>query len=57
VMCPREVRREAWNRLASELDRSKLQSMTNEIQLPGVLVAAPAILDGRIRGRIVVKIQ
>ena len=35
----------------------KLQTMTNEIQLPGVLVAAPAILDGRIRGRIVVKIQ
>jgi acrylyl-CoA reductase (NADPH) len=57
VMCPREVRREAWNRLASDLDRGKLQTMTNEIQLPGVLVAAPAILDGRIRGRIVVKIQ
>jgi len=57
VMCPREVRREAWNRLASDLDRSKLQAMTNEIQLPGVLVAAPAILEGRIRGRIVVKIQ
>jgi hypothetical protein len=34
-----------------------LQTMTNEIQLPGVLGAAPAILDGRIRGRIVVKIQ
>jgi hypothetical protein len=33
-----------------------LQTMTNEIQLAGVLVAAPAILDGRIRGRIVVKI-
>jgi acrylyl-CoA reductase (NADPH) len=44
-------------RLASDLDRGKLQTMTNEIQLPGVLVAAPAILDGRIRGRIVVKIQ
>jgi acrylyl-CoA reductase (NADPH) len=57
VMCPREVRREAWKRLASDLDRGKLQTMTNEIQLPGVLVAAPAILDGRIRGRIVVKIQ
>jgi len=42
--------------LATDLDRGKLQTMTNEIQLPGVLVAAPAILDGRIRGRIVVKI-
>ena len=57
VMCPQAVRREAWKRLASDLDRGKLQTMTNEIQLPGVLVAAPAILDGRIRGRIVVKIQ
>jgi len=57
VMCPQPVRREAWRRLASDLDRGKLQTMTNEIQLPGVLVAAPAILDGRIRGRIVVKIQ
>jgi acrylyl-CoA reductase (NADPH) len=57
VMCPLAVRREAWKRLATDLDRGKLQTMTNEIQLPGVLVAAPAILDGRIRGRIVVKIQ
>jgi acrylyl-CoA reductase (NADPH) len=56
VMCPQVVRREAWRRLATDLDRGKLQTMTNEIQLPGVLVAAPAILDGRIRGRIVVKI-
>ena len=56
VMCPQSVRREAWKRLATELERGKLQTMTNEIQLPGVLVAAPAILDGRIRGRIVVKI-
>ena len=57
VMCPQSVRREAWKRLATDLDRGKLQTMTNEIQLPGVLVAAPAILDGRIRGRIVVKIS
>ncbi len=56
VMCPQPPRREAWKRLATDLDRGKLQTMTNEIQLPGVLVAAPAILDGRIRGRIVVKI-
>jgi acrylyl-CoA reductase (NADPH) len=56
VMCPLPLRREAWKRLATDLDRGKLQTMTNEVQLPGVLVAAPAILDGRIRGRIVVKI-
>ena len=56
VMCPQKVRREAWKRLATDLDRGKLQQMTNEIALAGVLVAAPAILEGRVRGRIVVKI-
>src|SRR5207245_4381762 len=33
VMCPQAVRREAWKRLATDLDRGKLQTMTNEIQL------------------------
>ncbi len=56
VMCPQAVRREAWKRLASDLDRGKLQAMSNEIGLAGVLVAAPAILEGKVRGRIVVKI-
>jgi acrylyl-CoA reductase (NADPH) len=56
VMCPLAVRREAWKRLASDLDRGKLAAMSNEIGLAGVLVAAPAILEGKVRGRIVVKI-
>jgi acrylyl-CoA reductase (NADPH) len=42
--------------LASDLDRGKLAAMSNEIGLAGVLVAAPAILEGKVRGRIVVKI-
>src|SRR3954466_1812522 len=37
VMCPQSVRREAWRRLASDLDRGKLQSMTREISLVEVL--------------------
>lgn len=56
VMCPQAIRREAWQRLATDLDRGRLQTMTSEIQLSEVLTTAPAILDGRIRGRIVVKI-
>jgi acrylyl-CoA reductase (NADPH) len=56
VMCPQPVRREAWNRLASELDRGKLQAMTNEIGLGDVLQAGRDILEGRVRGRTVVKI-
>jgi acrylyl-CoA reductase (NADPH) len=56
VMCPQVLRREAWKRLASDLDRGKLAAMTNEIGLAGVPDAAGAILAGRVRGRIVVKI-
>jgi acrylyl-CoA reductase (NADPH) len=56
VMCPQSVRREAWRRLASDLDRGKLQSMTREISLVEVPEAGKSILEGHVRGRIVVKI-
>jgi len=57
VMCPQSVRREAWKRLASDLDRGKLRAMTGEITLMDVAEAAPSILEGQVRGRIVVKIR
>src|SRR2546425_1527887 len=50
VMRPLAVRREAWKRLSTGLERGKFQTMTNEIQLPGVLVPPPARLGGRIWG-------
>jgi acrylyl-CoA reductase (NADPH) len=56
VMCPIALRREAWARLDSDLDRSKLASMTTEIGLAGVIEAARRIAEGQVRGRIVVKI-
>jgi len=56
VMCPQSVRREAWKRLASDLDRGKLQAMTREISLVEVLDAGRSIVEGQVRGRIVVKI-
>jgi len=56
VMCPQSVRREAWKRLASDLDRGKLQALTREISLVEVLEAGRSIVDGQVRGRIVVKI-
>ena len=56
VMCPPSVRREAWKRLASDLDRGKLQAMISEIGLVDVLEAGRSILEGQVRGRIVVKI-
>jgi len=56
VMCPQPIRRAAWERLACDLEPGKLQAMTSEVGLAEVIDAAPAILDGRVRGRIVVKI-
>ncbi|MFL9825214.1 MDR family oxidoreductase [Rhodoplanes sp. SY1] len=56
VMCPQHLRREAWRRLDTDLDRRKLAQMTEEIGLEGVLDAGRRIVEGRVRGRIVVKI-
>ena len=56
VMCPNALRRAAWRRLASDLDRSKLAEMTTEIGLAQVLHEAPKILEGHVRGRTLIKI-
>ncbi|HEV1999284.1 MAG TPA: MDR family oxidoreductase [Xanthobacteraceae bacterium] len=57
VRAPIERRREAWKRLASDLDRKKLAAMTTEIPLSGAIDAAKAILDGKVRGRTVVRVS
>lgn len=57
VMCPIELRKLAWSRLASDLDRAKLAEITHEIGLDEVIAAGPKILGGQVRGRIVVKIS
>ena len=56
VMCPIELRKTAWSRLAGDLDRTKLAEITHEIGLDGVIDASAKILAGQVRGRIVVKI-
>jgi acrylyl-CoA reductase (NADPH) len=56
VMCPIELRKVAWKRLASDLDSAKLAEITHEIGLGEVMEAGSRILAGQVRGRIVVKI-
>jgi acrylyl-CoA reductase (NADPH) len=56
VMCPIELRKAAWQRLASDLDRTKLSEITHEIPLAEVPEWGAKILAGQVRGRIVVKI-
>lgn len=47
----------AWNCIAAELDRRMLDVMTSEIPLAGALEAAPRILAGQVRGRLVVDVN
>jgi acrylyl-CoA reductase (NADPH) len=57
VMCPRPKRLVAWQRLARDLDRAKLDATRTDIKLADVPATAQAIIDGRVRGRMVVNIQ
>lgn len=54
VYQPLEVRREAWARLAADLDRGKLDAITAEIALADAIPRAADVLAGKIRGRLVV---
>jgi acrylyl-CoA reductase (NADPH) len=54
VMRPRPDRVEAWRRLTQDLDRKKLDLLTEEIALSQVVARAAAFLDGQIRGRLLV---
>ena len=56
VMRPLADRQRAWERLETDLDRAKLAEMTSEIGLDAVVEAGRKIVDGGVRGRIVVKI-
>jgi len=56
VRAPKAVRDEAWQRLAHDLDRNKLAAMTTTIAFDAVPAAARDIVDGRVRGRLVVEI-
>jgi acrylyl-CoA reductase (NADPH) len=57
VQMPMPRRRQAWERLARDLDVAKLAAMTTTIPLSGVRQAAEDILAGKIRGRVVVNVQ
>jgi acrylyl-CoA reductase (NADPH) len=56
VMAPRARREAAWSRLATELDPATLETLVTEVDLDGALEAAKQLMDGRVRGRVVVRI-
>jgi acrylyl-CoA reductase (NADPH) len=55
VMAPLAQREEAWQRLARDLDVSKLEAMTTEITLADAIAQAAELMAGRVKGRTVVR--
>ncbi|MCP2091721.1 UNVERIFIED_ORG: acrylyl-CoA reductase (NADPH) [Paraburkholderia sediminicola] len=57
VYAPRDARVDAWSRLALEVPDSMLAHNTQEIGLAEVCRVSSALLDGEIRGRVVVDVN
>ena len=53
VMAPLPPRREAWDRLARDLDPDKLDSITETRPVADAPALAEDILAGKVRGRVV----
>ena len=56
VMAPLTLRQEAWTRLAADLDPKLLDLITEEVSLDGAIAKAEALMAGKVRGRVVVRI-
>lgn len=56
VSMPNPIRLEAWKRLARDLDRQKLAAMTVTARFEDLPRLAEEILDGKIRGRVVIPV-
>jgi acrylyl-CoA reductase (NADPH) len=57
VMAPREVRLEAWSRLASDLDVATLAEVTSVRSLEEAPGLAEQMLEGQVRGRVVFSVD
>ena len=57
VMCPRDERIEAWQRLARDLSLDRLERMTQILPLSALPDLAPQILKGEVRGRTVINVN
>jgi acrylyl-CoA reductase (NADPH) len=57
VMCPAPKRAQAWSRLAQDLDLRLLDAMTVRARLADVPALGAAILEGKVRGRVLVDVN
>jgi len=56
-MAPMSLRKRAWERLSKDINFEKLEDMIVEVGLDQVQELAKDILQGQVRGRVVVNIQ
>jgi acrylyl-CoA reductase (NADPH) len=57
VLAPLALRQQAWDSLAKDLDPKLLDRMTHDIELADAIEHAQALMDGKVRGRLVVHIR
>jgi acrylyl-CoA reductase (NADPH) len=57
VMCPQADRLAAWQRLGMDLDLAKLGAISREIGLSEVVPVATQLLNGAVKGRVVVDVN
>ena len=57
VMCPKGPRMAAWERLDRDLDRSLIGVIGAEVGLSEAMQAGADIVDGKIRGRVIVDVN
>jgi acrylyl-CoA reductase (NADPH) len=57
VMAPKALRTVAWERLARDLNADALESIAQEIGLGEAIASAGQLMDGKVRGRVVVDVN
>ena len=57
VMAPVARRQAAWSRLARDLDAPAIDAIAEEVALADVIAAAGQLMDGKVRGRVVVDVN
>ncbi|VVE65642.1 NADPH:quinone dehydrogenase [Pandoraea anapnoica] len=57
VMAPRELREEAWQRLARDLEPQKLGGISHDVGLADAIGIGQRIVKGEIHGRVVVDVN
>lgn len=57
VMCPREKRIKAWQRIANDIDTKSLDDMTTIASLSELPALGSDILKGQVKGRVIVDVN